>query len=299
MAGPTNGTNPPPHELDFGIVTGQHWRTWEQIRDQWRWAEATGWDSAWAFDHFFSLRDGEMGDCLEGWTLLAALAIETSQVQIGLLVNGNTHRNPAVLAKQAVTVDIVSGGRLILGVGAAWHEREHQAFGLDFPSPRERVDRFGEAMEIQRLSETEERATFHGRYYRLESAPFQPKPVFGHIPVLVGSTGRRMLAHVARYADQWDGGGTPDEFRATGELLNARCQEIGRDPSEIRWVLSTGSDKLESVDTFRAHVRDYAAVGVRSFLFDLPTTGPTPVMDRIAADIIPELRAAFRQGTQQ
>jgi alkanesulfonate monooxygenase SsuD/methylene tetrahydromethanopterin reductase-like flavin-dependent oxidoreductase (luciferase family) len=297
MAGPTYGKNPAATELDFGIVTGQHWRTWDDIVEQWTWAEDTGWDSAWAFDHFFSLSDGELGDCLEGWTLLAGLAATTKRLQIGLLVNGNTHRNPAVLAKQAVTVDVISGGRLILGVGAAWNEREHEAFGIDFPSPRERVDRFGEAMEIQRLSETEERATFHGRYYRLESAPFQPKPVFGHIPVLVGSTGKRMLSHVARYADQWDGGGTPDEFRATGELLNERCRAIGRDPREIRWVLSTSADKLESVETFRAHVSAYATVGVRSFLFNLPRTGPTPVIDNIAREVIPELRESFANGS--
>ncbi|MEX2314151.1 MAG: LLM class flavin-dependent oxidoreductase [Thermomicrobiales bacterium] len=290
MAGPTHGKNPPADTLDFGIVTGQHWRTWDELVEQWQWADESGLDSAWAFDHFFSLRDGELGPCLEGWTVLAALAVKTKNIQIGLLVNGNTHRNPAILAKQAVTVDIVSGGRLILGVGAAWHEREHAAYGIEFPSPRERVDRFGEAMELHRLLETQERATFNGQYYTLDEAPFEPKPVFGHIPILVGSTGKRMLRHVARYADQWDGGGTPDELRATGERLNAACAEIGRDPSEIRWALSSGSDKLELVDTFRKHVSDYAAVGVRSFLFTLPGGTPNETAREIAEDVVPELR---------
>jgi alkanesulfonate monooxygenase SsuD/methylene tetrahydromethanopterin reductase-like flavin-dependent oxidoreductase (luciferase family) len=299
MAGPTHGTNPPAGELDFGIVTGQHWRSWDELVEQWRWADESGWDSAWAFDHFFSLRDGELGPCLEGWTLLAALAALTSRVQVGLMVTGNTHRLPAVLAKQAVTVDIISGGRSILGMGAAWNEREHVAYGIDFPSPRERVDRFGEAMELMRLLETQERTTFHGRYYRLEDAPFEPRPVFGHIPVLIGSTGRRMLRHVARYADQWDGGGSPDEFRALGEQLSTACRDIGRDPSEIRWVYSTGSEPLASADALREHVTAYAAVGVRSFLFTLPGGAPSPAVRSIAERVIPELREQFRSGTLQ
>lgn len=297
MAGPTNGKNPPATELDFGIVTGQHWRSWDELLEQWTWADSTGWDSAWAFDHFFSLRDGEMGPCLEGWTLLAALAARTSNIQLGLMVNGNTHRNPAILAKQAVTVDIISGGRSIFGVGAAWNEREHEAYGIPFPSPRERVDRFGEAMELHRLLETSERATFSGEYYTLVDAPFEPKPVFGHIPILIGSTGKRMLSHVAKYADQWDAGGSPDEYRAHGEQLVARCKEIGRDPGEIRWALSTGSEPLASEDAFRKHVTDYAAVGVRSFLFTLPGGTPSDMSTRIAERAIPELREAFRNGS--
>jgi alkanesulfonate monooxygenase SsuD/methylene tetrahydromethanopterin reductase-like flavin-dependent oxidoreductase (luciferase family) len=291
LAGPTHGHNPPRDTLQFGLVTGQHWRSWDELQEQWRFADETGWDSVWAFDHFFSLRDGELGPCLEGWTLLAALATLTTRAQIGLLVNGNTHRNPAILAKQAVTVDIVSGGRLILGVGAAWNEREHAAYGIPFPSARERVDRFGEAMELHRLLETQERATFNGQYYQLDNAPFEPKPVFGHIPILVGSTGARMLSHVARYADQWDGGGSPEEYQALSARLDERCADIGRDPGEILRVYSTGGDPLASEDAFRAHVAAYAAVGVRGFLFDLPNGAPSATLRDIAERVLPELRA--------
>lgn len=292
------GKNPSPDELDFGIVVGQHFRDWAEILEQFQWADESGWDSAWAFDHFFSLRGSdELGICLEGWTLLGALARETRNVQLGLMVTGITHRPPAVLFKQVVTLDHVSDGRLIFGVGAAWHEREHAAYGLAFPPPRDRVDMFGEAMEMYRLLETQERTTFHGEHYQLENAPFEPKPLQGHVPIMVGSTGSRMLRHVARYADQWDGGGTPEEYAALGERLNRLCREIGRDPGAIRWALDYGESALESEDAFRKHVSAYAAVGVRSFLFDIPRGTPNPTMRRIADDVIPDLRAQFREGT--
>lgn len=295
MAGPTQGKNPLDNELNFGLVTGQHWRSWEELKEQWSWAEATGWDSAWTFDHVMSLYDGDSGPCLEGWTLLSALAALTSRVQLGLMVTSITHREPALLAKEAVTVDVVSGGRLILGVGAGWHAREHEAFGFYFPPAGERVDRFGETMEIYRRLETQDRATFEGQYYSLKDVPFEPKPVFGHIPILIGSTGHRMLRHVARYADQWDGGGTPEEYLASARELDQRCREIGRDPGEIRWALSTGGDPLESPDAFRAFVRPYAEIGVRSFFFDFPRGSATQAMQTIIEQVIPELKQEFNR----
>lgn len=292
MAGATHVLNQQSNSIDFGIITGQHYRSWSEIQEQWLWAEETGWDSAWAFDHFFGLNDGkEDGQCLEGWTLVSALSMLTRRLQLGLMVTSLTHREPIVLFKNAVTVDHVSGGRLVLGVGAGWQEREHEAYGIPLPAPRERVDRFGEQMEMYRLLERQDRTDFQGTYYRLVNAPFEPKPVGGHIPILVGSTGRRMLRHVARYADQWDGGGTPEEYRQHGERLNALCRDIGRDPSEIRWVLSSGRDVMASEDAFRNHVHTYAAIGVQSFLFNTPFGGVTPAMRSIAENVLPELRA--------
>jgi F420-dependent oxidoreductase-like protein len=286
----------PPDQLDFGIVTGQHRRPLALIEEHWRFAEETGWDSAWVFDHFFSLGQSELDETLEGWTLLAGLAVKTPRVRLGIMVTGNTHRNPAVLAKMAVTVDHLSGGRLILGMGAGWHEREHQAYGIDFPSARERVDRLGEALEMFRLLETQERATFHGTYYRLENAPFAPKPVHGHMPVLIGTAGKRMLRHVARYADLWDGGEEPEQFAANAQRLHALCREIGRDPSEIRMVISAYAKPLQSVDTFREHVTSYARIGVRSFLFNTPFSTLPPLFTELAERVIPELRQQFAAG---
>lgn len=290
MAGPTYGKNPPHDVLDFGVLAKQEWRSWPEIQEQAHWADESGWDSFWAFDHLFTLREADNGPNLEGWSLLAGLAASTQRVQLGLLVTGITYRHPSMLFKQATTVDHISGGRLILGVGAAWNEREHHAYGIPFPPPGERVDRFEEAMQIFRMFETQDRTSFHGRYYTLDHAPFEPKPVFGHIPVLIGSTGRRMMRHVARFADQWDGGGTVEEYQARGERLAAICREVGRDPAEIRWVISAPPDVIGSEETFRDYVTRYAAIGVRSFLFNIPRGTPTPTMRAIAEKVIPELR---------
>ncbi len=295
MAGPTFGKPPPIGELHFGIVAGQHYREWPELVEQFQWADETGWDSAWGFDHFFSLRDGdESGVCLDGWTLLGAMAVLTKKVQLGLMVTGVTHRLPAVLFKQAVTVDHASQGRCILGIGAAWNEREHNAFGIPFPPPKVRVDMFAEAMEMFHLAETQDRVTFNGANYSLDNAPFEPKPVHGHIPIMIGSTGRRMMRYVARYADMWDGGGSPEEFAAHSDRLDRLCREIGRDPSEICRSYQRGPKELESVDAFREHVKSYAAVGVRAFLMDMPNGTPTPVMTEIAEKVIPELRDWYR-----
>lgn len=282
--------------LHFGIVTGQHRRPLSQIEEHWQFAEETGWDSAWAFDHFFSLGQNEMEQTLEGWTLLAALAAKTTRVQLGLMVSGNTHRNPAILAKQAVTVDHVSNGRLILGLGAGWNEREHHAYGIDFPAPRERVDRLGETLEMLRLLETQERTTFTGRYYTLDDAPFEPKPVNGHIPILIGTAGQRMLRHVARYADLWDGGENIDAYSENAQRLQQLCHEIGRDPAEIRLVLSAYSQPLQSVDTFREHVTRFARIGVRTFLFNTPFSTLPPLFNDLAQRVIPELRQQHAAG---
>jgi alkanesulfonate monooxygenase SsuD/methylene tetrahydromethanopterin reductase-like flavin-dependent oxidoreductase (luciferase family) len=282
--------------LEFGIVTGQHRRPLSQIMEHWQFAEETGWDSCWAFDHFFSLGDRETDQTLEGWTLLAAMAMRTERVKLGLMVTGNTHRNPAILAKQAVTVDHLSNGRLILGMGAGWNVREHEAYGIDLPAPGERVDRFGEALEMIHQLETQERTTFHGQFYRLENAPFEPKPVNGHMPVLVGTAGKRMLRHVARYADLWDGGESPEQFAANGALLKRYCAEIGRDPAAVRWVISAYARPLESVDAFRKHVTDYARIGVRTFLFNTPFSTLPPLFTELSEHVIPELRARFAAG---
>jgi alkanesulfonate monooxygenase SsuD/methylene tetrahydromethanopterin reductase-like flavin-dependent oxidoreductase (luciferase family) len=285
----------PGSPIEFGFVAPQHWRSWDELVELWQYAEATGWDSAWLMDHFMSMENGDLGDCLECWTALAGLATQTSRMRIGAFVSGVTHRSPAVLFKQAATVDAISRGRLVLGIGAAWNEREHRVHGIPFPPPRERVDRTGEALEILHQLEQQETTTYHGDYYSVEQMPFAPKPVNGHIPILIGSKGRRMLRHVARYADYWEGGTTPDEIATLRTRLADECAAIGRDPGEITIVLEAVHtivpDPLGSEDRFREHVRVYAAAGVRWFLFNLSTGPLTPTVRAISERVIPELRA--------
>jgi alkanesulfonate monooxygenase SsuD/methylene tetrahydromethanopterin reductase-like flavin-dependent oxidoreductase (luciferase family) len=146
------------------------------------------------------------------------------------------------------------------------------------------------------MLETQDRSTFQGEQYTLDNAPFEPKPVHGHIPILVGSTGRRMMRHIARYADQWDGGGTPEELTERGERLNRLCREIGRDPAEIRWVFQGGRDTIATEDAFREHVQLYAPLGVRTFLISMPNGTPNQTLRNIAERVIPELREWFKAG---
>jgi hypothetical protein len=151
---------------------------------------------------------------------------------------------------------------------------------------------FGEAMEMVRLLESQERTTFEGKHYSLENAPFEPKPVNDHMPILVGSTGKRMMRHVARYADIWDGGGTPEQFVSRGARLDELCRDIGRNPSEIRWAYQHAPAGLSSIDAFSDHVRAYAGIGVSTFLIDVPRGSPSPVLREIANSVIPDLRAS-------
>jgi F420-dependent oxidoreductase-like protein len=279
------------HPLTFGVVTGQHQLTWAQLREQWQMAEALGFDSIWLFDHFLTLYGDPDGPCLEASTLLAAMALATARVRIGVLVYGNTHRNPAILAKEVVTVDHLSGGRAILGIGAAWNEREHRAYGIPFPSPGDRVAMLDEALTVIRSLFTERRTTFHGRFYQLEDAPFAPKPVQAHLPVLVGGKRPKMLQVIARHADLWDSSGTPDEVRRGFAEIAAHCHALGRDPNEIGISVSLGADRLADEQGFADLVRAYYAAGARQFLFDFPLGGEElAAAERVAQTIIPTLR---------
>ena len=173
---------------------------------------------------------------LEGYTLLGALAARTQRVTLGTLVTGVTYRNPALLAKEVTTLDIISSGRAVLGIGAAWYDVEHEGLGVDFPPVPERMDRLEEAVQICRLMFTEERPTFEGRYYRIKEARNIPRPVqAGGPPIMIGGSGpKRTLKAVARYADICNVFGGPDTLRKNVEILHNHCADVGRDPSEIK-----------------------------------------------------------------
>lgn len=278
--------------LTFGVVTGQHQLTWPQLVEQWQLAEELGFDAIFLFDHFMALYGDPDGPCLEASTLLAALALKTSRIRLGVLVYGNTHRHPAVFAKEMTTVDHVSGGRVIVGIGTGWNEREHAAFAIPFPSAGERVEMLEEAIQAMRSLFTERRTTFHGAHYRFDDAPFAPKPLQAHVPIMVGGERPRMLKLIAKHADIWDSGRTPEGLREGIATIAGHCAEIGRDPDEIVCSVSMGADKLENPAGFADLVRSYRAAGASQLLFDLPLS-PEGLAStrRIATEVIPALKA--------
>jgi len=226
--------------IRFGIQTSQEDVTYEEIRDIWQAAESLGFYSAWNFDHFMPILGKDTsGPTLEGWTLLAALAAETSKIRIGTLVTGNTYRNPALVAKMAATVDIISKGRLYLGLGAAWFEEEHEAYGFPFYTARERAERLDESLQVitKLFNAKDDRATFQGKYYPLQNAPFAPAPVqTPHPPIMIGGQGRQwIMPLVGRYAQAWNAPLrlTPDDIRDRISLFKQECKRIGREPCDI------------------------------------------------------------------
>jgi alkanesulfonate monooxygenase SsuD/methylene tetrahydromethanopterin reductase-like flavin-dependent oxidoreductase (luciferase family) len=171
---------------------------------------------------------------LESWTALAALAVAVPRVRLGILVSPTTHRHPAILAKMAATVDRISGGRVVLGIGAGWQVNEHRAYGLPLPSIRQRLDRLEESCRVVRRLLNADRSDYAGEHFTLDNAPLAPKPI-GPLPLVVGGAGeRRTLRIVARYADEWNVWGTPTVVAHKSEILAQYCQEEGRDPHAIR-----------------------------------------------------------------
>jgi F420-dependent oxidoreductase-like protein len=289
--------------LRFGIVRNQT-LPWPVLVEQFRRFEALGFDSAWPCDHFQRPSEQE-APYFEGWTLLAALAAVTDRIRLGLLVSSNTFRHPALLAKMAVTVDHVSGGRLELGLGTGWYEAEHRRFGLPFPETPELVGRFEEAVEILDLMLRQELTTFDGRYYRLADAPSRPSPIQQPRPPLtLGAHGPRMLRITARYADRWSSYGTVDQIRDRNARLDHACAAIGRDPRSIirsffamapRPMPGPVGARLEvdpwgSPAAFEEIVGWYREAGMDEFLVDGPQDHQWDVVERVAGEVIPRLR---------
>jgi alkanesulfonate monooxygenase SsuD/methylene tetrahydromethanopterin reductase-like flavin-dependent oxidoreductase (luciferase family) len=194
-------------------------------------------DSLWRSDHLLSLAGVPTRRGLDTWTSLAALATMTGHIRFGPLVSPITFHHPSILARQAATVDELSGGRLELGMGAGWYDIEHQMFGLPFPRPRDRIQMLDEAVHLITALWSEGPVEFAGKYYRLKGAVGWPKPVQRpRIPVIIGGKGRRLLQVVAKHADEWNCGGnqSPTQVRARTRMLVAECERIGRDPSTIR-----------------------------------------------------------------
>jgi F420-dependent oxidoreductase-like protein len=223
--------------MRFAIKTAPQNTTWDAMLEVWRAADDIElYESGWTFDHFYPIFSDSHGPCLEGWITLTALAQATRRLRLGTLVTGIHYRHPAVLANMAATLDIVSGGRLELGIGAGWNEEESGAYGIELGTPRERSDRFEEACEVITSLLSQQTTTFKGRYFQLTDAWCEPKPVQQpHPPICIGGSGeKRTLRTAARFAQHWNFvGGTPEQFAHARDVLHQHCADIGRDPSEI------------------------------------------------------------------
>ena len=229
--------------MKVGIFTGPQGISWHELRDAWLHADRHRYDSAWTWDHLFALHGGLDGPHYEGWTLVAALAALTTHVQLGHLVTANTLRHPALLGKMAATVDHVSNGRLVVGIGTGYFAEEHTRFGIPLPDKATRAAMLGESIQVLKGMWAPGRVTFAGEHYRITDAPAEPKPVAGKIPLLLGGAGERMLRLTAAEADIWnlpDGqyGIDLERLRTKVGLLDRYCDEIGRNPAEIEKSMS-------------------------------------------------------------
>jgi F420-dependent oxidoreductase-like protein len=252
--------------MRYGFKTAPMNTTWSAMLDVWRAGdELAVFESAWNFDHFEPIYSDRSGPCLEGWTTLTALAQATSRLRLGCQVTGMPYRHPSVLANMAATVDIVSHGRLIIGLGAGWNQDESDALGIRLPPLRERFDQFEEGVQVIIELLSRDRANFSGQHFNLTDAWCEPKPVQRpHPPIAIGGNGeRRTLRLVARFAQHWNSTlGDVDAWRRKGEVLERHCAEVGRDPAEIeRSVnvrLNAGKDP-RSLQTAVAAWRDAGA----------------------------------------
>lgn len=287
--------------LRFGLFLSQANKSLGQVYDEFQMAEDLGFDHAWLVDHLVDTDAAPSVPILEAWTLLAALAERTSRIRLGVLVTSNTFRHPAVLLKSAVNVDHISNGRLILGLGAGWHVDEHRRYGIPLPEPAERVDRFAEAVELISLLMAHERTTYAGRYYQLDDAPLEPRPIqTPRIPILIAAHRPRMLRLAAAYADQWDTfaaipdtatDGVETELAERIRYLDAACREIGRDPAEIRrstWAKAEAA--LRNEGAYLDFVDQHRALGFTDFSTTAPSATQLPLLRHLAEQVIPALR---------
>jgi F420-dependent oxidoreductase-like protein len=251
-------------------------------------AETAGFDGAWIFDHFTPLYGDRNGPCLEAWTLLAGLAAITSRIRLGVLVTGITYRYPSILATQAITVDHISKGRLELGLGATWHQPEHEELGIPFPPMKERAERLEEGVQVIRLLMTKDPASFSGRHYQLAKASYHPKPVQRpHPPIWIGAGGEQlMLPIVARQADAWHAFGSDESLARKSRLLDQLAEKAGRDPKAI--LRSASLSLSRPWDQVRRRAAQLRAAGFGYLIAEWPSEGKGR-LDAFVEKVMPEL----------
>lgn len=294
--------------LRFGIQLWPQQTTWAEYREAALAAESADWDSIWTWDHLLAIQGPWEQPIYEGWSLLNAVAAITSRVRVGLMVGANTFRNPGLTTKLATTLDHVSHGRAVLGIGGAWFDREHEAFGIDFgASVGERLDWLDESVMLMRRLLDGDRVTHAGPRYRMVDALCEPRPIQPHLPILIGGSGpRKTLRTVARYGDGWNTSGEVETLKERLDILAGHCADVGRDMSAIELTVSFPTIIRDTVEE---------AVGVRRWQLaqngirepeDVPTLmGPpavvaetlAPYRDLGFATVIVRMPAPFDRET--
>ncbi|MGA7671559.1 MAG: LLM class flavin-dependent oxidoreductase [Nitrolancea sp.] len=275
--------------LRVGLGTGNR-LPFPELARQWQQIEDLGFDSAWVVDHFLAGND-ESIPYLEAWSLIASLGVLTKRIRFGILVSGNTYRNPGLLAKQAVTIDHATNGRVEIGIGAGWMEREHHAYSYEYPSAGTRIEMLDEAVQIIDSLMTEDRTTFKGKYYSFDDAPFEPKPLQQpRIPIIIGAFKPKMIKLAAKYADTWNTRGTPEVVAPLAEQFRAAAHEVGRNPDDVRMSVYTWEAPFSSEDEFRTTIEAYAKLGFSELVFPMASHEQQAMMERCARNVLPELR---------
>lgn len=274
--------------MKVGVDVSQHQLEWPELRKRVVWADEAGFESAWVFDHFTALYGDRKGPCMEAYTLLAALAAVTTRIRLGALVTGVTYRHPSLLAAEVATVDQLSGGRLNVGLGAAWHDEEHRRLGFDFPPTAERIERLDETVQILKGVLTADDFDFDGRHYRLRQAFYRPRPVQRPLPPLwIGAIGTKVMIPLAgRHADVWHCFGSTRDLTAKADILDRAAEAAGRDPAEIG--RSTNLSISEPWDVVRRQAEELREVGFTHLIASWPAEGMARV-DEFARNIMPEL----------
>ncbi len=306
-------------DVKLGANCWGQYTDWPALREAGIRADSLGYDSIWTWDHLYPIVGDHEGPIFECWLTLAAWAEATERATIGPMVGANTFRNPALVAKMAATLDHISGGRAVLGIGSAWFETEHRAFGLEFGgSPGERLQWLEEAVQIMRGMLHGERPSGK-RYYSASEVRNEPAPIQRRLPILVGGGGeKRTLRIVARYADACNVGGTVENVRRKEEILRRHCTEVGRDESEIERTVGAGAcvirdDPAEARRVFEKmferngnaepwksqlvgtpeevaeQMRPYAEIGYRHFIVGFPSPYDAESMERLVTEVKPML----------
>ena len=312
-------TNP----IKVGLLPWGQRTDWPSLQRIGQRADELGYDSLWTWDHLYPIQGDWRGPIFEGSMILAGWATVTSRATLGLMVGANTFRNPALMAKVVTTLDHMSNGRAILGIGGAWFAREHEAYGLEFGSGfGERLDWLDEAVELMRAMVRGEEPTARGPRYHARNVRNDPPPIQARLPILIGGDGEKKTLHtVAKYADAWNTAGDVDFVRHKDSVLRRWCEAVGRDQAEIERTLGLGLvvirddraaarraetiirqhhpgyddvGRLGSAAEIAESLRPYVELGFRHILFDAPAPFDEETIERFMGEVKPALESFTR-----